>query len=138
MDEEGFVYLVGRLKRMIVRPDGHNTWPSQMEDMASRFEGVKEVVVVGLKNPDGEHGRLPTAFIIPVEEKYRTEEFLDSLRAYMEKNLPGRDVPFAYRFIDEMPLTPIGKVDYRLLETVPYEGDSACFIDHIMKNLDKV
>ena len=138
MDEEGFVYLVGRLKRMIVRPDGHNTWPSQMEDMASKFEGVKEVVVVGLKNPDGEHGRLPTAFIIPTEERLRTEEFLVSLRTYMEKNLPGRDVPFAYRFIDKMPLTSIGKVDYRLLEEIPYEGNTACFIDHIMKNLDQI
>ena len=128
MDEDGFVYLVGRIKRMIVRPDGHNTWPSQMEDMASRFEGVKEVVVVGLKNPDGEHGRLPTAFVIPAEEKYRNDAFLSSLRTYMEKNLPGRDVPFAYRFIDEMPLTSVGKVDYRLLEEIPFEGDTACFV----------
>ena len=136
LDEDGFIYLVGRLKRMIVRPDGHNTWPSQMEDMASRFEGVKEVVVVGLKNPDGKQGRLPTAFIVPTGEKYSNEEFLASLRAYMEKNLPGRDVPFAYRFIDEMPLTTIGKVDYRSLEEIPYEGDTACFVSS--KSLHKI
>lgn len=31
MDEDGFIFMKGRMKRMIVRPDGHNVWPSQIE-----------------------------------------------------------------------------------------------------------
>lgn len=124
IDEDGFIYIVGRKKRMIVRPDGHNVWPSQIEETASRFPGVKEVVVVGLKNPEGSAGRMPTAFIVPAEDALKTEDFLRELRTYIEDNLPGRDVPMGYKLLDTMPLTPIGKADYRALEQLPFDSVS--------------
>ena len=116
MDEDGFIYIIGRRKRMIIRPDGHNVWPSQIEEVISRFPRVKEVAAAGLRNPSGEHGRIPTAFIVPIDKDQANEAFLSELRSFVAKYLPERDCPMAYRFLDALPLTSVGKVDFRALE----------------------
>ena len=120
MDEDGFIFIKGRKKRVIIRPDGHNVWPSQIEAVLSQYPGVKEVATVGLDNPDGEHGKLPTAFIVADDGARNDCVFLQKIEKYAKTHLPERDTPYSYRFIDELPLTAVGKVDYRALEKTKY------------------
>ena len=112
MDEDGFLYINGRLKRMIIRPDGHNVWPSQIENVILSYPGVENCAVVGLPNPNGKNGKIPTAFIVADNNQVTA----DAIDAYSKERLPERDCALGYRFVSEIPLTPIGKVDYRALE----------------------
>ena len=112
MDEDGFLYINGRLKRMIIRPDGHNVWPSQIENVILSYPGIESCAVVGLPNPNGTNGMIPTAFIVADDNEITA----DAIDAYSKERLPERDCALEYRFVSEIPLTPIGKVDYRALE----------------------
>lgn len=112
MDTDGFLYINGRLKRMIIRPDGHNVWPSQIENVILSYPGVENCAVVGLPNPSGKHGMIPTAFIVLSDPKITAA----AIDAYSKEHLPERDCALEYRFVSDIPLTPIGKVDYRALE----------------------
>ncbi len=113
--EDGVVFVVDRLKRMIIRPDGHNVWPSQIESVLSQHPAVKECAVVGLKNRKNKNGHIPTAFVVPKDSSYlnKLETELDT---FCKTQLPERDCAMAYRFLDEIPMTLVGKVDYRALE----------------------
>lgn len=116
MTEDGVIYIVDRIKRMVIRPDGHNVWPSQIEEVVIRHPGVKDCAVVGMPNPENKNGKIPTAFIV-VEDGYEaTEELIKDIDRFSKVHLPERDVAMAYRFIDKLPLTLVGKVDYRTLE----------------------
>ncbi|MBQ0098113.1 MAG: acyl--CoA ligase [Oscillospiraceae bacterium] len=115
IDEDGVVFIVDRIKRMIVRPDGHNVFPAQIEAVLLQHPSVEQCCVVGLKNPNGDNGRIPTAFVV-LKENASDNMMEKDLDAFSKERLPERDVAMQYRFIDKLPLTPVGKVDYRELE----------------------
>ena len=122
MDEDGFVYFKDRIKRILIRPDGHNVWPSAIENVIVAHSAVNECAVVGLPNPVGSSGRIPTAFIVKSPDSDMSEETIEKeLREISQKKLPERDQALLYYFVDEIPLTPIGKVDYRKLEDGDWE-----------------
>lgn len=116
MDEDGFLFINGRLKRMIIRPDGHNVWPSQIENVILRHPNIKECTVVGLSVPGKSNGRIPTAFIVLENTEAASEELKQKIDEFCKERLPERDCALDYRFIDNLPLTPVGKIDYRALE----------------------
>jgi len=45
--ESGNIFIKGRIKRMIIRPDGHNVWPSQIEAVLTSHPSVSQCCVVG-------------------------------------------------------------------------------------------
>ena len=116
MDDEGFIFLRGRKKRMIIRPDGHNVWPSVIDDVICQHPLVESCATVGRPNELGTGGKIPTAFVVTVDRKPLTEAQIASLDAFCKEHLPERDCAMAYRSIDALPMTPIGKVDYLSLE----------------------
>lgn len=116
VNEDGVVFIVDRIKRMIIRPDGHNVWPSQIEEVAMRHPAVKDCAVVGMPNPENENGKIPTAFIVVEDSHEANDALIEDIDCFSKVYLPERDVAMAYRFVDQLPLTLIGKVDYRALE----------------------
>ncbi len=116
MTEDGVIYIVDRIKRMVIRPDGHNVWPSVIEEVVTRHPGVKECAVVGMPNPENKNGRIPTAFIVVEDGVEVNNALIDEIDRFSKIYLPERDVAMAYRFIEKLPLTLVGKVDYRTLE----------------------
>lgn len=64
MDEDGYIYITGRLKSVIVLENGKNVFPEEIEEYLENTEGVGEVVVVGRKDTDGETILL-TAIVYP-------------------------------------------------------------------------
>lgn len=115
MTENGSLYVVGRIKRMLIRPDGHNVWPSQIESVICEHPGVLQCSVVGRKVENGKNGVLPAAFIV-AKEGFEHKKLREELVKLNFKKLPERDIAQYYYFVDELPLTPVGKVDYRRLE----------------------
>ena len=74
---------------------------------------VENCAVIG--KPNGERGYLPIAYVVstPSADQIRLE---GQLRRLCEKELHGNAVPYAYHFMDKLPATPAGKVDFRALE----------------------
>lgn len=101
---------------MIIRPDGHNVWPSQIEAIIAKHPSVEQCVVVGLPVPDIQNGSFPTAFIVVKEGVDQDQNLLKEIEAFTKEHMPERDTASEFRFIDEIPMTNIGKIDYRVLE----------------------
>lgn len=114
---DGNIYIDGRKKRIIIRPDGHNISPFAIENIINASPMVDSCAVVGSPSVEHEHGELAVAYI-KLKKEYRDKykEILLELRKEVESKLPTRDVASEYKLIDEMPLTNIGKVDYKVLE----------------------
>ena len=117
VDELGNVTIHGRIKRMIVRPDGHNVFPSAIEEVLITHYAVNSVVVIGVKSKEYDNGYIPTAIIV-LDEKYLNikEEIIEELKCLSLEKLPPRDVALDYRVRESIPYTSVGKIDVKLLE----------------------
>ena len=119
MDEDGFVYLDARIKRIIIRHDGFKVFPSMIENVISRHPAVQQCCVVGCADTDHTQGRLPFVFVVlDPAAAGKKRQILRELRQLCREELPEYVQPAssAYKVIAEMPMTPAGKADYRKLE----------------------
>ena len=113
MDEDGFIYFVQRLKRMIIS-SGYNIYPSQIENVIDSHEDVMFSTVIGVKD-DYKMQRVK-AFIVLKPGVEPTEEVKASVKAHCEKNIAKYALPSEYEYRNELPKTLVGKVAYRELE----------------------
>ncbi|MFS0775568.1 long-chain fatty acid--CoA ligase [Neobacillus sp. 3P2-tot-E-2] len=109
-DEEGFHYIVGRKKDMIIT-GGENVYPLEIEHWIAAHPGVDEVAVIGL--PDEKWGELVTAFIVPKHSHVIEEE---ELIVYCEKKLGRYKIPKKFIQLEELPKTHVGKIDKKKLK----------------------
>ena len=116
INENGVLFIADRLKRIIVRPDGHNVWPSKIESVLNSHPAIKVSAVVGLKAENSTSGRIPTAFIVTEDGIKQDDSLIKEIEEFTKQYLPERDTATAYRFINSLPLTNVGKVDYLTLE----------------------
>jgi len=99
-DADGYLFLVGRLKDMII-VDGYNHYAGPIEDMLTDHPAVREAAVVGA--PDDRTGEAIHAFV--VADGTSAEE----LRNWAAQRLPVP--PATITFVGALPLTPLGKPD---------------------------
>ena len=117
LDEDGFVFLESRIKRMIIRHDGFKVFPSMIENVVSRHPAVHQCSVVGCADKDHTQGRLPFVYIVlKSDTTAKKKQVIRELERMCAEELPEYVQPVAYKFISSMPMTPVGKVDYRQLE----------------------
>lgn len=117
LDEDGFVFLDSRIKRMIIRHDGFKVFPSMIENVVSRHPAVHQCSVVGCADKDHTQGRLPFVYIVlKANTTAKKKQVIRELERMCAEELPEYVQPVAYKFISSMPMTPVGKVDYRQLE----------------------
>ena len=117
LDEDGFVYLDSRITRMIIRHDGFKVFPSMIENVVSRHPAVHQCSVVGCADKDHTQGRLPFVYIVlKADTTAKKKQVIRELERMCAEELPEYVQPVAYKFISSMPMTPVGKVDYRQLE----------------------
>jgi O-succinylbenzoate-CoA ligase len=108
MDDEGFFYIVDRIKDMIIS-GGENIYPAEVEKVLAGLPGVSQVAVIG--KSDEKWGEVPTAIIVRSAEGIDEEGVI----AYCEGKLARYKTPKTVLFVDELPLTPTGKVQKRIL-----------------------
>jgi long-chain acyl-CoA synthetase len=104
MDEDGYLYIVDRLKDMIIT-GGENVYPREVEEILYTRPEVLECAVVGL--PDEEYGERVTAFIVPSEGQQLGST---SLRDFLKARLAGFKVPKEFILVDELPKSGTGKL----------------------------
>ena len=113
MDNEGFVYFHGRMKRMIIS-SGYNVYPLQIENILNAHDFVDTSCVIGV--PDAYKMHKVKAFIKLKKAVPANDETKAELMDYCKKNIAKYAMPCDIEFIEELPKTLVGKVDYRKLE----------------------
>ena len=118
LDEDGFVYLDSRIKRLIIRHDGFKVFPSMIENVVSQHPAVHQCSVVGCADKDHVQGRLPFVYLVldPAVPAAKRKQIIKELRQLCIEELPEYVQPVGYKIIPEMPLTLAAKFDYRKLE----------------------
>lgn len=117
MNEKGELFFVDRMKRMIVRPDGHNVWPGVIENLIASHNAVSSCVVVGIACDNSTNGAVPTAFIVLKDEYIGQEDrIIEEIDELSKRTLPGRDIALDYKIRESLPKTAVGKVDFRMVE----------------------
>ncbi|GAA4928003.1 long-chain acyl-CoA synthetase [Nonomuraea thailandensis] len=109
-DDEGFIYVVGRKKDMIIS-GGVNIAPREVEEALATFPGVAEAAVVGL--PDERWGERVTAFVVALPGAR-----LDAaaLVAHCRTRLSGPKVPRTVELVEALPRNAAGKILKRALK----------------------
>ena len=120
MDEEGWFYLVGRTKDMIVA-SGFKVWPREVEDVLYLHPAVREAAVVGV--PDWYRGETVKA-VVSLKPGHTVTT--DELREFAHGQLAAFKAPRLVEIVDELPKTASGKILRRLLvpvvEPTPYRA----------------
>ncbi|SFJ16519.1 class I adenylate-forming enzyme family protein [Thermoflavimicrobium dichotomicum] len=104
MDEDGFVYIMDRMKDMINR-GGEKIFSVEVENVLYNHPKVLEAAVVGA--PHDIYGEVVAAFIVPKAGAVVNEE---EIRGFVAERLADYKVPAYVEFISELPRNPGGKV----------------------------
>ncbi|WP_249871743.1 acyl-CoA synthetase [Oceanobacillus saliphilus] len=103
MDEDGFVYIVGRKKDMIIT-GGENVYPLEVEHWLESHVAIDEAAVVGL--PDDKWGEVVVAFVVSKVELSDQE-----LEMFCNQKITRYKVPKKFFFLKELPKTHVGKIN---------------------------
>ncbi|MDC0661449.1 acyl-CoA synthetase [Marinobacter sp. SS21] len=115
-DSDGFFYLTGRKKELIIR-GGHNIDPLIIEEPLHRHPAVQTAAAVG--RPDAYAGEVPVAYVQLKSGAAVTER---ELLAFAEQNIAERAArPKGIRIVNEMPLTGVGKIFKPALKRIEIE-----------------
>ena len=112
VDEHGILYLTGRLKEMLI-VGGFNVFPVEIEEALLESSLVRDAVVVPVA--DERLGEIPAAGVVwdPSATHLPESERVRQLVVQIRERLAAYKVPRRWFTIDEVPLTPNGKVDRR-------------------------
>jgi len=110
MDDEGFFFIVDRIKDLIIC-SGYNVYPRNIEEAISSHPAVAEVTVIGIK--DSYRGEAPKAFI---KLKSGQTASRDDILAHLATKLSRIEMPAEIEFRDQLPKTMIGKLSKKELK----------------------
>ena len=113
MDEEGFIYFRGRIKRLIVT-SGYNVYPAQIENIIEKHEAVQMSCVIGV--PDAYRMHKVKAYIVLKPGKIPSDILKASILNHCKKYIAKYAMPREIEFREDLPKTLVGKVAYRQLE----------------------
>lgn len=114
LDDEGFVYIVGRKKDMIIS-GGENIYPREIEEVLYRHPKIQEAAVIGV--PDPLWGESVKAFVVLKEGAAMSAE---EVVEYCKSLLASYKKPKSVEFVKELPRNPSGKVLKSLLRNKVY------------------
>jgi long-chain acyl-CoA synthetase len=113
LDDDGYLYLVDRVKDMI-NTGGFKIWPREVEEVLYRHPAIAECAVVGM--PDGLRGEVAKAFVVLRPGPGASVEDVES---HCRAHLATYKVPRAFEVVRELPKSPSGKILKRALRAPP-------------------
>jgi long-chain acyl-CoA synthetase len=122
MDADGFFYFSVRLKRMI-KSSGFNVYPAQVEAVLRECALVADACVIGV--PDPSQVERVVAWVVPAAGVAPTSPTADALIAHCRERLIKWSCPREVHFLDGLPQTKVGKIDYRALASRPRQLEEA-------------
>ena len=110
MDEDGFFFIVDRIKDLIIC-SGYNVYPRRIEEALYEHVSVEEVVVIGVA--DKYRGEAPKAFVKLKSGQSATRA---ELMSHLEVKLSKLELPAEIEFRETLPKTMIGKLSKKELK----------------------
>ncbi|PCJ99511.1 MAG: dicarboxylate--CoA ligase PimA [Zetaproteobacteria bacterium] len=105
MDEDGYIFIVDRLKDMIIT-NGYNVYPRNVEEAIYKHPSVEECIVAGL--PDERRGEIVKAWIKLKDDR---ELSVEDLKEFLKEKISPMEIPKRIEFRDQpLPKTMIGKL----------------------------
>ncbi len=118
LDSDGYVYVVDRLKDLIIS-GGYNIAPKEIEDVVLSHPAVLDAAVIGV--PDEGRGEIPQAFVVLKEGQTLDEA---GLLEHCRAGLAAYKLPRVVVFVEQLPTTSSGKIKrYVLREQMAVEED---------------
>lgn len=136
IDEDGFVHLGGRARRVITRL-GFKISAYTIEDKIAEHSAVKECVAISVKDKQEEH--VPMAYIVLKDEyKAMSDTIENDIYSKCEQELKEYEIPKYFRIVNELPYTQNGKYDFVLLEKLGNEYVDSIELDQkvLSKKID--
>ena len=120
IDEDGFVFIRGRIKQIIIKFDGHKVFPVSIEGILNKHSATGECAVIGIQDPDHAQGEVPLGLVTIKSTIDHTTVDKEALRRELMElcceKCEERGRPADILFIDEMLYTALHKHDYRKLK----------------------
>jgi len=105
MDADGYLYIRGRKKDMVIT-GGYNVYPREIEEVLYSHPDVAEAAAVGI--PDAYYGELIAAYVVPAPGAALEAEILHT---HCAANLTPYKVPARIEIVSDIPKTTVGKID---------------------------
>jgi fatty-acyl-CoA synthase len=112
MDEEGYFFIVDRLKRMI-NASGYKVWPTEIESLMYQHPAVQEACIIGAK--DAHRGETVKAVIV-LRPEWRGKIEAQPIIDWCRENMAAYKVPRIIEFVDALPKSGAGKIMWRELQ----------------------
>jgi len=118
MDEHGFFSIVDRIKDMIV-VSGYKVYSQEIDDILHDHPAIERAATVGVPDPSRQGSEIVCVFIkCHSSEKKRCSQ--DDIHTYLQSRIAKYAMPKIIKFVDEIPLTEVQKVDKKLLAKSHY------------------
>src|SRR6202047_2140991 len=112
VDDDGYFFMVDRLKRMI-NASGFKVWPSEVESLMYRHPAVLEACVIGAS--DAHRGETVKAFVV-LRPEWTGRIEAAAIVDWCRENMAAFKVPRIVEFIDALPKSGSGKIQWRELQ----------------------
>jgi long-chain acyl-CoA synthetase len=117
MDEDGYIRIVDRTKDMII-VGGFKVFSSKVEDIVSKHPAVGMMALIGVDNPERPGSELVKAYV-QIDPEYifdgNQEALKEDIIKFAKDKCAPYEVPKLIEFLEEMPLTAVGKIDKKVL-----------------------
>ncbi|BFM14684.1 long-chain fatty acid--CoA ligase [Maricurvus nonylphenolicus] len=116
LDEDGYLFLCDRAKDMLI-VGGYKVFSVEVEDKLQSMPEIAMSAVIGKKDPKRPGNEIVTLYVQldPAFMDADHEEIKQSIKDYCSSNMAAYKVPKEINIIDEIPLTPVGKIDKKSL-----------------------
>jgi fatty-acyl-CoA synthase len=112
VDEEGYFFLVDRLKRMI-NASGFKVWPAEVEAQMYQHPAIQEACVIAAK--DAHRGETVKALVV-VRAAHKGKVTEQEIIEWTRRNMAAYKHPRIVEFVDALPKSATGKVQWRQLQ----------------------
>lgn len=113
MNKDGVLHYQSRLKRMIIS-NGYNIYPIELEEIINKCKYVAQCTVVAIKHKVKQE--VPKVVIVLKKDIELNNQIEKEIKEYCKKNIAKYAIPYEYEFRTSLPVTKVGKVNYRELE----------------------
>ncbi|MBB1087021.1 AMP-binding protein [Lysobacter sp. SG-8] len=110
VDDEGYFFIVDRLKRMI-NASGYKVWPAEVESLMFAHPAIQEACVIGIRDPQRGEGVKLVAVLAEGQSTTEAEVI-----AWARAHMAAYKAPQVVEFVDRLPKSGTGKVQWRELQ----------------------
>jgi fatty-acyl-CoA synthase len=111
-DEEGYFFMVDRLKRMI-NAAGYKVWPAEVEAILYGHPDIQEACIISASDP---HRGETVKAVIVLKAASRGNVSADGVIGWCRSHMAAYKIPRVVEFVDSLPKSATGKVQWRLLQ----------------------